>query len=414
MKNPKILMFGWEFPPHNSGGLGVACEGLARALVQEGSKVIFVLPKRVPVSSDFMRIVFADDSKVLESLIKFRVIPSLLKPYVTGESYENELRTLSKGEAPIYGGTLAEEVLRYATLAAGIAKEEDFDVIHAHDWLTFLAGIEAKKISGKPLFVHVHATEYDRTGGTGFNEFVYEIEKEGMKAAERVIAISQYTKDIIVRYYGINPEKIDVVHNGIDKCPELGEVSGLTTLKALKDAGSYLVLFLGRLTIQKGPDYFLYMAKKVLDHIPNVIFVMAGSGDMERSLMMKAGELGISDKVFFSGFLRGREREEAYRMADIYIVPSVSEPFGLTVLESMDRGTPVIVSKQSGVSEIVKNALKVDFWDVDEMSNKVISVLRYSALRNHLSDSARGEVENYSWRKAARKCLEIFHRYCFL
>ena len=405
-------MFGWEFPPYYSGGLGVACEGLAHAMVENGAAVIFVLPMpmRLPTDANYMRIVFASDAKTTSSSIRYKVIPSLLSPYTNPVAYDAERKKISRLESREYGGSLAEEVLRYAARAGAIAAEEEFDVIHAHDWLTFLAGLEAKKVSGKALFVHVHSTEYDRTGGGGFNEFVYEIEKEGMEKADKIIAISEYTKNIIVKYYGVDPDKIEIVHNGIAMAN--GNIApGEKKLHSLKESGNNIVLFLGRFTIQKGPDYFLAMAKRVLEYRPNTIFIMAGSGDMEKMLLFKAVELGISDKVIFPGFLREEDREDAYRMADIFVVPSVSEPFGLTVLESMARGTPVLVSKQSGVSELVKNALKVDFWDVEEMSDKVIAVLKYSALKNQLQDYGRAEVDEYNWRKAAQKCLAIFSRY---
>ncbi len=403
-------MFGWEFPPYNSGGLGVACEGLAKGMAENGAYVIFVLPMRIPVSSEHMRIIFANDGKNYASTIKYKVVHSLLMPYVNSEEYDEERKKISRLEAKVYGEDLAKEVLRYAARAGAIAAEEDFDVIHAHEWLTFLAGLEAKKISGKPLFLHVHATEYDRTGGTGCNEFVYAIEKEGMEKADKIIAISRYTKDIIIKQYGIDPNKIEIVHNGV-ATNDAGANSEAVNLHSLKESGNHIVLSMGRLTIQKGLDYFLAMAKRVLEYVPNTIFIIAGSGDLERTLITRAAELGISDRVIFPGWLRGGELESAYQLADIFVVPSVSEPFGLTVLESMARGTPVLVSKQSGVSEIVKNALKVDFWDTEEMSDKVIAVLRYGALRDQLQNYGREEVSDYSWHKAAQKCLSIFRKY---
>lgn len=309
----------------------------------------------------------------------------------------------------MYGQDLRGEVLRYAAMAKDIAGKEKFDVIHAHDWLTFLAGVEAKRSTGKPLFVHVHATEFDRTGGGNFNDFVYDIEKLGMEQADGVIAISEYTKNIIIQHYGINPEKIRVVHNGVEWHDDYVEnINMRSPLKKIKDSGKLLVLSMGRLTMQKGVDYFLKMAKLVAEHVPNAIFIVAGSGDMEKRLMMQAAELGISGKVIFTGWLRGSEIEEAYYQADLFVVPSVSEPFGLTVLESMAYGTPVIVSKQSGVSEIIGHALKVDFWDVEEMADKAIAILKYAVLKKHLSQESQKEAKEISWEKAAEKCLEFF------
>lgn len=411
MEQPRVLMFGWEFPPHYSGGLGVACEGLTKAMVAAGAEVTFVLPMRLPVNESPMRIIFADDAIMKTSSIRYRVIPSLLSPYTDPAAYEARKNELSLLEAKIYGGSLAEEVLRYAARAREIAAEEQFDVIHAHDWLTFLAGLEAREVSGKPLFLHVHSTEYDRGGGQGRNEFVYAIEKEGMEKADRIIAISRHIRDVIVNYYGIDPDKIEIVHNGIELMQDMPQSSTAGHLHALKESGNHIVLSMGRITIQKGLDYFLQMAKRVLEYVPNTIFVMAGSGDLEKEMIRRAVELGISEKVFFPGFLREQERWDAYRMADIFVVPSVSEPFGLTVLESMDLGTPVLVSKQSGVAEVVKNALKVDFWDTEEMSDKVIAVLKYGSLKNQLEEYGRDEAKGHSWHKAAQKCLEIFGKF---
>ncbi len=406
MIQPTILMFGWEFPPFYSGGLGIACHGLTRALTAEGASVIFVLPSHMDVSADHMRIVLAKDMP--QHRVRFRPFASLLTPYITEAGYADE--RIATGETLFYGNTLQDEVMRYASYARSIALREEFDIIHAHDWLTYLAGIEAKRASGKPLVIHVHSTEFDRTGGQGANPFVFDIEREGMLTADAIIAISDYTKNVIVREYGIDPDKITVVHNGVEPGIHSGreEFSIVSTLRQLKANGAPIVLSLGRLTIQKGLDYFIVMAKRVLEHVPNAIFIIAGSGDMERRLMTQAAELGIADHVLFIGFLRGRQIEEAYGMADLFVVPSVSEPFGLTVLESMAHGTPVIVSKQSGVSEIIANALKVDFWDTDAMADKAIAVLKYRVLREQLSDYSRKEIRNFSWRSAAQKCLVLF------
>lgn len=409
MRQPKILMFGWEFPPHNSGGLGVACLGLTKAMVREGAEIIFVLPSFVDVSTDYMKVVLAKDR--IASKVHFRKFPSLLYPYITEDAYA-QFHEFVNSQA--YGNNLQEEVLRYASYAKSIAQGESFDVIHAHDWLTYLAGIEAKRATDKPLIVHVHSTEYDRTGGTGFNQFVYDIERFGMEKADKIIAISRYTKNIIIEHYGIDSSKIVIVHNGIEGSEGHAEVSSESTLRKLKDAGNSIVLFIGRLTIQKGPDYFLAMAKKVLEYMPETIFVIAGSGDMERRLMMQAAQLGISRNVFFLGFLRGSKKEEVYHMADLFIMPSVSEPFGLTALESMVRGTPIIVSKQSGVSEIIEHALKVDFWDTEEMADKTIAVLQHKSLKEQLSHAGKKEASGHDWVKAAKKSLALFRELAHL
>lgn len=394
----RVLMFGWEFPPHNSGGLGVACQGLTQALAERDVRVTFVLPKKIDVSVDFLKLVFADVSKS----IKLKSIRSLLTPYLTSESYQ-ALRARFGGD--LYGSHLFDEVRRYAFLARDIAEEETFDIIHAHDWLSFAAGIEAKRVSGKPLVVHIHATEFDRTGGHNVNQFVYETEKRGMEEADAVVAVSNFTKNIIVRHYGIPPEKIHVVHNAV------GRVSGErfnSELGRLKADGHKIVLFVGRLTLQKGPDYFIRAARKVLDYNPKVIFIIAGSGDMERRIMEEAAWLGISDKVLFTGFLRDNELAQVYQAADLYVMPSVSEPFGITVLESVAYGTPVLISKQSGVSEVLTHALKADFWDVDEMANKILAVLEHPPLRETLAQNGSHELKKIHWGNSADRCINLY------
>ncbi len=391
-------MFGWEFPPHNSGGLGTACFGLTRALAREEVDVLFVLPKRVGVATDHARLIFADDRP-----ITVREVTSSLTPYVTGSQYE---AMLTPEERSLYGPTLLDEVRRYAVRAGEIAKKEQFDIIHAHDWLSFLAGLEAKKVSGKPLVLHMHATEFDRTGGQGMNTEVFQIEQMAMMRADRVVAVSNYTKEKIVSQYGVHPDKVMVVHNGID---EEDYSYSADRLESLRAHGTKIVLFTGRLTVQKGPEYFIRAAKRVLDFCPNTIFVIAGSGDLEYRLMREAAHLGISDKVLFAGFVRGRELDALYRSADLFIMPSVSEPFGITPLESVINGTPVLVSKQSGVAEVLTHALKADFWDTDEMANKIVATLRHDTLRDTLRDHSQTEVKRLTWREAARKCVDIYH-----
>ncbi len=401
-KKIRVLMFGWEFPPHNSGGLGIACLGLTTALAGKDADVIFVLPKKVPVASSVINLKFADE---FLPGVSVKVINSLLKAYIDSNAYEK----LRRGESLVYGLTLMEEVKLYALRAAELAETLDFDVIHAHDWLSFGAGLAAKKISGKPLVVHVHATEFDRTGGTGANPEVYEIEQEGMKGADAVVTVSEFTKRMVVDRYGIHGEKVRVVHNGIDSSlPSRSSAEFAKRLAVLKQNGKKIVLFVGRITLQKGPDYFLRAAKRVLDMYPDVWFVIAGSGDMERQMMGEAAWLGISDKVIFAGFLRGRELDAMYQVADLYIMPSVSEPFGLTALEAVKNGTPAIISKQAGVSEVLNHAIKVDFWDTDAMADSIIGVLYNSPLRDTMRENARREIALVSWEKAAKACIGIY------
>ncbi len=382
-------MYGWEFPPHSSGGLGTACYGLTRSLSKKGAKITFVLPY-YPGTSDFLDIISAN--------ITFKRVNSPLRPYLSAARY-GFLR--EGGSIPtIYGESLFDEVHRYAEEAKRIAAETEFEIIHCHAWMTFMAGIFSKNLKGKPLIVHVHSTEFDRTGGNSVNQHVYDIERRGMEEADAVIAVSNYTKNMIVRHYGIPEGKIRVVHNAVDQ--------KLPAAK-LPEKREKVVLFLGRITLQKGPDYFLYAAKRVLEYYPNVKFILAGKGDMEHFIIEKAAELGIAKNVLFAGFLKGEEVERAYRMADLYVMPSVSEPFGITALEAIQSGTPILISKQSGVSEVVTHALKADFWDVNDLAGKIIAVLRYRALPHVLREHASQEIARFTWDDPAQKCIDIYH-----
>jgi len=397
-------MFGWEFPPYNSGGLGVACSGLARALAKENVDILFVLPKTLDILEPSIRFLFAG----LEN-IKFKGAKTGLSPYKTASQYS---RWKKLGVDDIYGDDLFAEVLRYAALVPGLIAGEEFDIIHAHDWLSFPAGIEAKRISGKPLIVHVHATGFDQGGGVHADSRVWRIEKEGMEEADAIIAVSEFTKRMIVDRYGINPEKIHVVYNGIDVDLHGAEGGVFQNVRnfGLKIPGYKIVLYVGRLTLQKGPDYFLRAAKRVLEENPKTFFVIAGSGDMERQMIRLSAELGIAQNVFFTGFVRGGDLERLYHAADLFVLPSVSEPFGITPLESLIADTPVLLSKQSGVSEVISHALKVDFWDVDEMANKIVSVLRYPPLKNELRRGGKQEALSLTWQKAAAKCVMLYKR----
>lgn len=387
----RVLMFGWELPPYNSGGLGTACEGLATALAGQDVETIFVLPKKVAVTSSKFRIIFAGSAPLTgdESVH--------LAAYRSGAGADEKFSGLS----------LIDEVELYARRAKRLAQRErdNFDLIHAHDWLAFPAALAARELSGKPLVVHVHATEFDRSGGGSVNQRVYEIERRGMYLADQIIAVSDWTKKLIVKNYGIRPEKIRVVHNGVNS-EEYHVTSG--GLEGLKKGGNKIVLFVGRITLQKGPDYFVQLAKRVLEREPNVYFVMVGSGDMLPQVMKLAAELKISDRFFFPGFLRGAELAQVYQAADLYILPSVSEPFGITPLESLANGTPVLVSKQSGVAEILSHALKVDFWDIDEMTNQILAVLKHNSLQKTLAEYGRAEVKKITWNNAALKCLDLY------
>ena len=386
----KVLMFGWEFPPYSSGGLGTACYGLTKSLSKENIEITFVLPYDYGLQADFINLVSAN--------IKIRKIDSLLKPYISSSSY-SALKN-KRLNPKMYGASLFEEVYRYSEAAKEIALLEDFDVIHCHDWMTFKAGINAKQLKNKPLVVHVHATEFDRTGGHGVNEHVYNIEKEGMEKADAVIAVSNYTKNKILQHYGINPDKLYVVHNAVEQKDISFEIKKYNKV----------VLFLGRITLQKGPDWFLYAAKRVLEYDPNIKFIIAGSGDMEHFIIEKAAELGISKNVLFAGFLQGDDVDKAYKMADLYVMPSVSEPFGITALEAIRNGTPVLISKQSGVSEVIQHCLKADFWDVDDTANKILAALHYKALHQTLKEHGSLEIKKFNWDEPAKKCIDIYNK----
>ena len=394
-------MFGWEFPPYNSGGLGVACEGLARALVDRSVELVFVLPKKISIANDRLRFLFGNVGRGN----KVYGVDTALSPYVTAKEYLLSKRYL---EGNIYGADLFSEVLRYASSVKDIIAGEAFDVIHAHDWLSFLAGVEAKRISGKPLFLHVHATGFDQSGGSSIDERVYTIEKLGFDAADKIITVSKYTKNILIAKYAVPAEKIVVVHNGIDSTAYTCKSEDERTMP-WKRPGQKMVLFVGRLTMHKGPDYFLRAARRVLDFMPDTMFVIAGAGDMEFQIIREAADLGIAQNVFFAGFARGENLRRLYASADLYVLSSVSEPFGITPLEALASGTPVLISKQSGVSEVLSHALKVDFWDIDEMANKIVAVLRYQPLREQLAHYGNGEVRNITWEKAADKCIDLYN-----
>ncbi|HSW88246.1 MAG TPA: glycosyltransferase family 4 protein [Candidatus Saccharimonadales bacterium] len=392
-KRIRVLMFGWELPPFNSGGLGVACYGLGKALSEKGVDITFVLPRKVAVDNDFMRIIFASDVKAFPKVWKYQLtytFPALYK-HLQNKNMGNEQLS-----------SLLEEVEYYAAAAELIAQQEDFDIIHAHDWLSFPAAMKAQEISGKPFVSHIHATELDRTGNSG-NQDIYDIEKEGMQYSDKVVAVSNLTKNIIVDNYEIPSSKVAVVHNGVELTDETLPEKMFELKKDNK-----IVLFVGRLTLQKGPDYFLKAAQKVLEHEPHVRFVIVGSGDMKERLIRDAIALGISDKVIFTGFLRDSSLKALYAAADLFVMPSVSEPFGITGLESAINGTPVLVSKQSGVSEVLHHALQVDFWDIDEMTNKILAVISYAALKRTLKKNVAEEAQQQTWDKSAEKIRDVY------
>lgn len=399
----RVLMFGWELPPFISGGLGTACYGFTRALAQKNVQIVFVVPYWPEEQTHrFMRIVSASSN-----LVKGKLLKTIAMPYDSSQSYEARLQqykrlAAGKGIFDQYGFSLFEEVQRMALAARLIAQSEQFDLIHCHDWMTFLAGIEAKKASQKPLILHVHTIEFDRTGGHGMNSWVVDLERRALREADRIVANSKYTKQNIIREYGISSEKIDVVHNAVE--PEFA--SSRFVFKPY----DRIVLFLARVTLQKGPEYFLYAAKKVLEKNPNVKFILAGTGDMLPRMIQLSIDLGIADNVIFTGKAQGEEVKKLYRMADVYVLPSVSEPFGITVLEAMASGTPTIVSKQCGLSQVMSHVLKVDFWDVNEMANKILALLEYPALHSTLKENGFSQALSFTWEKSAEDLIGVYRK----
>lgn len=413
MSAKKVLMFGWEYPPHHSGGLGVACKGLAHALMDNGVHVCFVLPKRVNLDENRVQIKFADTysqapieniSVHLETLAR-----ELQNPYITSVEYEKKLSMFIKYGGKIIPRSLMEQVDHYGVMTREMFKNgmEDFDVIHAHDWLCYPAGIAAKEMSGKPFIVHVHATEFDRCGGNSVNQEVYNRERRGMHAADHVIAVSELTRKIIIDKYGVDPTKVSVVHNGNSDAAK-NPKSRFKELYKIRESGKKVVLFAGRITIQKGVDYFVQAAKKVLEYEKNVQFIVAGSGDMEEQIKGFTSYLGIRDNFLFTGYYKLDEQSDLFAAADVVVMPSVSEPFGIIPLESMSNGTPVIMSKQSGVSEVVTHALKIDFWDTDEMANKILAIIRHPVLKQTLKEEGLRQVKDITWDKAAKKTSSIY------
>ncbi len=395
----KVLMFGWEFPPFKSGGLGTACWGLTKGLAKNGVEVSFVMPITPQgAKADFVKIIGANE--FLKD-VTISGVDSLLTAYTNVQEYDDAF--LANGSKEVYGRNLFQEVYRFTFAAARIASNETYDLIHVHDWMTYGAGIQAKKMSKKPLIAHIHATEFDRTGNNP-NRHIVNLEKKGLESADVIIANSMFTKKNVINHYQIDPEKIKVVYFGIEEENPGYNLNFSSPLKKKER----IVLFLGRVTLQKGPDYFLEVAKKVLSFEPNVRFVIAGSGDMLPKLMFHAAHLGLTNKVMFTGFLTGDDVNKAFQLADVYVMPSVSEPFGLVALEALKNNTPVIISKQSGVSEVLKHCLKVDFWDIDEMTNKIVAVLRNKVLLEELKENGKKEVEQFNLNTPAKKIIQIY------
>ncbi|NMC62755.1 MAG: glycosyltransferase [SAR324 cluster bacterium] len=440
----KILMLGWEYPPNISGGLGTACEGLTGALSRLGGfDIDFVVPylyggelaahmrlidastgrdalgNLIELAKSIMKDINDDEKSGLRT---FR-IPSFLSPYWSEEQYkelrekilegglnEQELmelfgedikQRLKDQKGSHYGRDIFEEVTKFAERVVSLFSRRRYDIIHAHDWMTMPAGVALSRLTGVPLVQHVHSLEYDRSGNGGHPK-IREVESVGVKKAKKVIAVSHYTAGIIYKEYGIAREKIAVVHNGV--YPR----KMILQYKDRKKWPEHVVLFLGRITFQKGPEYFVEAAARVVPHVPDVLFVMAGAGDMLLKVKNRVKELGLEDHFQFPGFLRGAKIEEVFSAADLYVMPSVSEPFGISALEAISFDTPVIISKQSGVSEVLSHALKSDFWDVERMADLMINALCYKDLRSDMVSMARNEISRLRWDAAAKKVAAIY------
>lgn len=425
MNRLRVLKLGWEFPPLINGGLGVACLGLSKAL----SKLVdltVIVPKSAPDEGfegfdlrGLNNMQLEDLQKVegkyrYESFAQIRHVPIFLDPYETGETSETILEVTPGGEVQfsettrqqldsfkigeLYGPDLGNKVVEFSKVAAKLAMLEDFDVIHAHDWMTFLAGVEVKKATGKPLVVQIHATQYDRAGADA-RGWIYDIEKYGMEEADRVIPVSRYTGDIVVGHYGIDRKKVRPVHNGADP------VDVFSTKKKFPEK---LVLFLGRLTAQKGPEFFLEIASKVLEKNRDVRFVVAGTGEKLRPLIETGAFRGLGGHFHFTGFLNKEKVNDLLSMTDVYCMPSVSEPFGLSALEAAQFGIPAVISKQSGVTEVLKGALTADFWDVDLMAKHINDLLTDDELHAKVVEEAKQDIEASTWDAAAAKVLDIY------
>ncbi len=414
----KALMFGWEFPPHILGGLGTASFGLTRGMTECGDMdITFVIPKPWgDEDKSFLKIIGANCTPIAwrehsEEYVRQRIGYCMepqqyfnLRNHIYADfNYLHFLNDLGCIEfSGRYPDNLLEEINNYSIVAGVIARSDNFDVIHSHDWLTYPAGIHAKKVTGKPLVIHVHATDFDRSRGN-VNPTVFGIEKDGMYWADHIITVSDLTRQTVIDKYGIDPRKVTTVHNAVE--PVSPEIEAIEPIRNTKDK---IVTFLGRITMQKGPEYFVEAAYRVLQRTKNVRFVMAGSGDMMNEMIRLASARGIADRFHFTGFLKGKQVYEMLKSSDVYIMPSVSEPFGISPLEAMQVGVPSIISFQSGCAEILTNVIKIDYWDIEAMADAIYSIVTYPAMYEHLKIEGKAEVDEIVWEKAGKKVIDIY------
>lgn len=412
----KALMFGWEFPPHILGGLGTASYGLTKGMHANGNMdITFVIPK--PYGDEekgFATIIGAGNTPVAWRDVSWDYVQSRIGNVMDPQTYFNlrdhiyadfnymRLNDLGCIEfSGKYPENILEEINNYSIVAGVIARTVDCDVIHSHDWLTYPAGIHAKNVTGKPLVIHVHASEFDRSRGKP-NPTVFGIEKDGMNNADHIITVSELTRRTVIDKYGIDPAKVTTVHNAV--IPLSDELLNLKK----QERKDKVITFLGRITMQKGPEYFVEAAAKVLQKNKNVRFVMAGGGDMEAAMIKLAAKRNIADRFHFTGFLRGKDVYQMFRDSDVYVMPSVSEPFGISPLEAMEMGVPSIISKQSGCAEILTNVIKTDYWDIDAMADAMHALISYPALHNELREKGIEEIHGITWEKAGKKVIDIY------
>ncbi len=413
----KALMFGWEFPPHILGGLGTASYGLTKGMaLQPDLDITFVIPKPWgDEDQSFLKIIGAGNTPVVWRDVSAEYVSERLSKYMDPQEYfrlrdhiyadfsyrhVNDLGCIEFSGR--YPDNLLEEINNYSIVAGVIARTEQYDVIHAHDWLTYPAGIHAKNVSGKPMVIHVHATDYDRSRGN-VNPDVYAIEKDGMDNADHIITVSNLTRNTVIEKYHQNPSKVTTVHNAVE--PMSPEILAIQDKKGVKDK---VITFLGRITMQKGPEYFVEAAAKVLQKAPSTRFVMAGSGDMMDQMIRLAARRDISDRFHFTGFMKGKQVYEVLKSSDVYVMPSVSEPFGISPLEAMQCGVPSIISKQSGCAEILDYAIKVDYWDIEALADAMYSIITYPAMAQFLKEEGKKEVDEIKWEYAGRKVRAIY------
>ncbi len=394
----KSLMLGWELPPYNSGGLGVACYHLCEAMAERNIEIDFVVPYLEKHGVEFMNVIPA------------LPVPSHITRRAGGIYDSHEWTEEMPAGTDVMPGNLHQQRAHLTSFTKQYVKRNRIDVIHAHEWLTFEAGVAAKELTGKPLIAHVHATEFDRSGELYGNPLVHDIEQTALSVADRIIAVSQLTKDLIVRNYGIPGEKIEVIHNGLTPAQlhASGDAASYQYIRAMKHLGYKVVVNVGRLTAQKGLRYLLEAAARVIEKNPKTLFLLVGSGEIRNELIGRSAELGISENIIFTGFLRGIAWRDAFAIGDLFVMPSVSEPFGLTALESLALGTPVLLSRTCGVAEVARNTLQVDYWDTRTMADNILAVLDQPALHDELLINGRRDIAGMAWKRAAERCADVY------